>query len=342
MTPVHQTRHGPDRGNCWQAAVASLLGLPLGVVPDFAQEPDPDGSYEDFLRRRGLVGVRVPRGCAPDAYYLAKGPSEATGRPHMVVMRAGELAHDPHEGRRGLSSVDEVHLVVPADAEEVGMPLEKGSSRETVSHNISEMVRHGHPQNQAVAAAMRSAGKDAAPRGRWGGRASDRAGARDGVKREEYDWGQDADYRDLKPGHYATDPSGQRVQIIKIDGDTATVRGAEWGKGGAGNESWRVGISRLTPEWRASDRAGARDGAVREDWGDHAQDAGKNGVYYGYRPLPNGGYGIRVLVYRAGLLETEDLNTTDWKTPERALERAERAARAAAGQEDLPFVGRAP
>jgi len=38
-------------------------------------------------------------------------------------------------------------------------PLEKGSSREVISHNIGEMVRAGHPQKQAIAAAMRSAGK---------------------------------------------------------------------------------------------------------------------------------------------------------------------------------------
>lgn len=39
------------------------------------------------------------------------------------------------------------------------MPLEKGSSKEVISKNIREMMHSGHPQNQAIAAAMRSAGK---------------------------------------------------------------------------------------------------------------------------------------------------------------------------------------
>lgn len=39
------------------------------------------------------------------------------------------------------------------------MPLKKGSSQSTISENIAEMIRSGHPRNQAIAAAMRSAGK---------------------------------------------------------------------------------------------------------------------------------------------------------------------------------------
>ena len=37
------------------------------------------------------------------------------------------------------------------------MPLKKGSSQETISGNISEMMHAGHPQQQAIAAALQTA-----------------------------------------------------------------------------------------------------------------------------------------------------------------------------------------
>lgn len=39
------------------------------------------------------------------------------------------------------------------------MPLKKGKSKAVISGNIAEMRRAGHPRDQSIAAAMRSAGK---------------------------------------------------------------------------------------------------------------------------------------------------------------------------------------
>jgi len=41
------------------------------------------------------------------------------------------------------------------------LPLSKGYSKKTISKNIEEMVKSGHPQDQAVAASYDSAKKSA-------------------------------------------------------------------------------------------------------------------------------------------------------------------------------------
>jgi hypothetical protein len=39
------------------------------------------------------------------------------------------------------------------------MPLKEGSSQKVISANIAEMIKAGHPRDQAIAASLNNAGK---------------------------------------------------------------------------------------------------------------------------------------------------------------------------------------
>ncbi|WP_232629188.1 hypothetical protein [Methylobacterium sp. Leaf118] len=109
--------HGEGRkGNCMQAAVAGLLGLPMRDVPNFVERPDGKAHLGliNFAQSHGFDLVRDDGAKSFDGLYLACGPTDR-GIHHMVVMRDGALYHDPHPSRSGLLSIDFVYTLLPLD-----------------------------------------------------------------------------------------------------------------------------------------------------------------------------------------------------------------------------------
>jgi hypothetical protein len=116
MTPVNQSKlYAPDgihNGDCYAACLASLLDLPLWMVPPFDQMFGRGAEWRErseywLDRTFGLRLVRTPdhpHETLPE-FYITNGPARR-GVHHSVIYRRGELAHDPHPARDGLLSVE--------------------------------------------------------------------------------------------------------------------------------------------------------------------------------------------------------------------------------------------
>ncbi len=109
-------------GNCWQAAVATFLGLDLDDVPHFAEFAPRDWQlfYGFMLDHGWLVLLRPPSAGPPPERCFAFGAS-SRGVTHIVVFDKGCLLWDPHPSREGLASIggyfecfrtDEVRVVM--------------------------------------------------------------------------------------------------------------------------------------------------------------------------------------------------------------------------------------
>ena len=124
MTPVMQDRlyspQGLGNGNCMAACLASLLDLPLWMVPPFEEMfgRGSDQVYERIdewlIRMFGLVlgmkgrhdPVQLPE------FYIASGPS-SRGVSHAVIYSRGSLIHDPHYSNEGISEVRYCQFLTP-------------------------------------------------------------------------------------------------------------------------------------------------------------------------------------------------------------------------------------
>ena len=128
MKPVYQTKFaGIDapvgkRGNCWQAAVASILELPLEKVPDI-QTYDDDmvwfDKFREWLEQYGLgaIGLATGGNITLQGYHLieCKSTTLKNGELHVVVGLNGEVVHDPSPNATTLGEVVDYIIFTPLD-----------------------------------------------------------------------------------------------------------------------------------------------------------------------------------------------------------------------------------
>jgi hypothetical protein len=82
----------------YRAAVASILGLELDVLPAFDGPTGPMEWDAWFARELNMVVVRFEEGFSPPrCYWVAAVASPYHGTDvHFVVMQREQLVHDPH------------------------------------------------------------------------------------------------------------------------------------------------------------------------------------------------------------------------------------------------------
>lgn len=118
MIPVTQTRlHLTDaqgnvtqKGNCFQAAVASIMELPLDEVPNFIEFSDDEwfGKFIAFLDSKGCEYEWHYAGDGQDnkGWSIGSGISPRARKDykitHAVICFDGEIVFDVHPSREGI------------------------------------------------------------------------------------------------------------------------------------------------------------------------------------------------------------------------------------------------
>ena len=135
MKEVYQTKFGgidapiEERGNCWQAAVASVLELKLEDAFDIRQyDQGKEGSkwLEDFNEwlekyNLGCVCIEVKRkelpSTLPLGYHIAEVTSTTLtkGETHIIVIHNYEPSHDPNPKAEGIGDLIAIYLFVALD-----------------------------------------------------------------------------------------------------------------------------------------------------------------------------------------------------------------------------------
>lgn len=143
MKPVFQTRFGgikappEEAGNCWQAAVASVLEIPLEEAFDLTKYDETDEEhwfeqYNKWLFGYGLACIyfrstkEQPITCSVLlGYHIAecKSATLKNGEYHVVVIKDGHVVHDPNEHSVSTEwNIEGAYVFIALDASKVARP----------------------------------------------------------------------------------------------------------------------------------------------------------------------------------------------------------------------------
>lgn len=115
MIKIMQTSFG-EKGNCFNACVASILEIPIDELPDYSQWACWHYKYQQFLRNNynyGMVTIlNKGTNLLTDLIVIVSGPGPR-GLVHSVLYRNGDLLHDPYPDNNGLDEIQEITLLFP-------------------------------------------------------------------------------------------------------------------------------------------------------------------------------------------------------------------------------------
>jgi len=119
VKPIDQTKlhkPGKQKGNCMNAAFASLMEIQIEDIPKFEDMPGSSWyiALTNWLYGCGFELLRWDYEIYLGGYFIANGPSPR-GFEHSVVYKGTEMVHDPHPSRGGLEKVTSVWALLPLD-----------------------------------------------------------------------------------------------------------------------------------------------------------------------------------------------------------------------------------
>jgi len=118
MKAVYQTDLSGDKGNCFQACLASIFEIEIESIPDFRESNDHMLTFAQWCRDTfGLqpLDYPIPKNSdswRPIGYHIILGP-DITGRcTHAVVGLNGNIVFDPFPGVSALKQPERIIVFV--------------------------------------------------------------------------------------------------------------------------------------------------------------------------------------------------------------------------------------